>query len=135
MSTLSRFDTLRVRLLALAGYPNPSAYERDEAFAVNHKIHTEFRNILSYLEEIAARKVNGYGPFRYDDIENNWRWEIQSLYQDIERKFGRLKTLCRPEPVDEMHVDQVLEILLDLAVYSARGIQIIIRLEEMKEKK
>jgi len=87
------------------------------------------------LEEVAARKVDGYGPFRYDEIENNWRWEIQSLYQDIERKFGRLKTMVRPDPIEQEDADSLLEILSDLAVYSARAIQIIVRLEDrMKEK-
>jgi len=120
-------DDLRARLLKLAGYPNPGdryPYEK------NIVIHREFVFILSVLEEIAARKVDGYGPFRYDEIENNWRWEIQSLYQDIERKFGRLKTMVRPEPVPLEQMNDVLEILADLAVYSARGIQILIRLED-----
>jgi hypothetical protein len=120
-------------MLRLAGYP--IAGERyDELGKQNTTIHWEFKLILSVLEEIAARKVDGYGPFRYDEIEDNWRWEIQALYQDIERKFGRLKTLCRPNPIGPEQADEILESLSDLAVYSARGIQIIARLEGMKEK-
>jgi hypothetical protein len=134
VSTISAshvFERLRVRLLRLAGYLEPGdryLYEK------NVTIHQEFVLILSVLEEIAARKVDGYGPFRYDEIENNWRWEIQSLYQDIERKFGRLKTMVRPDPIPMQDSDQLLEILADLAVYSARGIQIIARLEAMQQE-
>ena len=128
------FERLRVRMLRLAGYQDPG--ERYEQFGKqNVTVHLEFKRILSVLEEIAARKVDGYGPFRYDEIENNWRWEIQSLYQDIERKFGRLKTMVRPSPIPMDQSDLLLEILGDLAVYSARGIQIIARLEAMQEKK
>lgn len=128
------FALVRRRLLRLAGYADPG--ELYVSVDTNWQIHWEFNRILRVLEEIAARKVNGYGPFRYDEIENDWRWEIQSLYQDIERKFGRLKTLVRPKPVSQEHADDLLEILSDLAVYSARGIQIIIRLQEqlLKEK-
>jgi len=127
-SSVNVVATLRPRLLKLAGYPEPGDHS-NESLAINTRIHSEFKLVLSILEEIAARKVNGYGPFRYDEIENNWRWEIQSLYQDIERKFGRLKTLCRPSPVAPDQANQILEILADLSVYSARGIQIIARLE------
>lgn len=127
------FERLRTRLLRLAGYAEPG--ERYDALGKkNAAIHWEFKLILSVLEEIAARKVDGYGPFRYDEIENNWRWEIQSLYQDIERKFGRLKTMVRPDPIPLHDADQLLEILADLAVYSARGIQIIARLEAMQQE-
>lgn len=138
MSTTSShgkvFDTLRHRLLVLAGYSDPG--ERYEDLGKkNATIHWEFKLILGVLEEIAARKVDGYGPFRYDEMEHNWRWEIQSLYQDIERKFGRLKTMVRPDPGPIEDADQLLEILADLAVYSARGIQIIARLEAMQGRK
>jgi len=129
---LARTD-LRTRLLRLAGYAVPG--ESYDVVGPNITIHLEFKAILSVLEEIAARKVDGYGPFRYDEIEPNWRWEIQSLYQDIERKFGRLKTMVRPDPISEAHADELLEILGDLAVYSARGIQIITRLETLLAEK
>lgn len=128
------FVDLRLRLLRLAGYPDPGERYVEHGKR-NARIHWEFKLILSVLEEVAARKVDGYGPFRYDEIENNWRWEIQSLYQDIERKFGRLKTMVRPDPIEQEDADSLLEILSDLAVYSARAIQIIVRLEDrMKEK-
>jgi hypothetical protein len=126
------FSQLRERLLRLAGYATPGpSYPFDH----NTEIHQEFKRIVCALEEIAARKVDGYGPFRYDEMEKDWRWEIQSLYQDIERKFGRLKTMVRPSPIPMCEIDQVLEILSDLAVYSARGIQILIRLEAMQQEK
>jgi hypothetical protein len=121
-------EKLRVRLLTLAGYSNPGPkYRSNNNFAV----HDEFRAIIGALVEIAERKVDGYGPFRYDELTDDWRWESQSLYQDIERKFGRLKTLMKPNPISLTESDQLLDVLSDLAVYSARGIQII---ERMKDK-
>jgi hypothetical protein len=127
------FRRIRQRLLSLAGYTDEGPYDSSQK---NVLVHAEFGQIIDALEEIAARKVDGYGPFRYDEIEPNWRWEVQSLYQDIERKFGRLKTMVRPNPVGQSHADDLLEILSDLAVYSARAIQIIVRLEaKMKEMK
>lgn len=124
------FDGLRDRLLRLAGYENPvDGYMFGKE---NARVHLEFKRILSVLEEIAGRKVDGYGSFRYTEMEQDWRWEIQSMYQDVERKFGRLKTMVRPNPVGAEGADLLLEILSDLAVYSARGIQIIARLEALR---
>lgn len=120
---------LQLRILELAGYEGPAAW-RD----MNQLVHEEFHAILTALEEVAGRKVNGYGPFRYDELEPDWRWEIQSLYQDIERKFGRLKTLVRANPVTIDHANDVIEILGDLSVYAARGIQIVARLETLLKK-
>lgn len=133
--SMHEYIELRLRLLGIAGY-RVAPQESYDAVISNTAVHAEFGAILAILEEIASRKVDGYGPFRYDEIEPNWRWEIQSLYQDIERKFGRLKTMIRPEPATETQSNDILEILCDLSVYAARGIQIIVRLERiLKEQK
>jgi len=135
------FRPLHERLLRLAGYvfPSQQPHPVEAKFGPYESRHgdvqAEFRYILAILEEIAARKVDDYGPFRYDEIEFNWRWEIQSLYQDIERKFGRLKSFIRPQPSNNTvsNREVILETLVDLSVYAARGIQIIVRYEQMIE--
>jgi hypothetical protein len=113
-------------MLHLAGYPNQNPVQGTYVPVHGQDIAKEFHYILESLEEIAARKVDGYGPFRYENL-STWRWEVQALYQDIERKFERLKTMCKPEPTNNR--DLLVEVLQDLAVYSARGLQIIYRLE------
>ena len=98
----------------------------------------EFAWVLNAFQMIGNAKVDSYGDSRM--LVESRDYDTKMLFSDLHRKHIRIneqmktiKALIWIDDETPLNVDGLMETFSDLAVYAARGIQILRRLEEKKD--